>query len=129
MQPDLLRFVFNILALAPPLFGRLVNPVSTMGGGHIITTQRSVMPEPGGPGGSLATPIFGRSLNPNPTGEGGLSPRITNGTPQFVFHLPASLSSEYYEPLQVIRPSDGPTFRSVKLIIEVSYVSMDDKKV
>ena len=50
----------------------------------------AVMPEPGGPGGSLAPPIFVRSVNPIPTREGSSSPHITNGTPN-VFYLPASL--------------------------------------
>ena len=50
----------------------------------------SVMPDPGGARGPLASPIFGGSVNPIPTGEGRLSPPITTGTPN-VFHLPASL--------------------------------------
>ena len=58
----------------------------------IPSSKSAVMPEPGGPGGPLASPppIFGRSVNPITTGEGRLSAPITTGTLN-VFHLPASL--------------------------------------
>ena len=45
--------------------------------------NRTVMPEPGGPGGPLAPPIFGRSVNPIQTGGAQTVPTYYFWPPQY----------------------------------------------
>ena len=80
------------------------------------------MPEPGGPGGPLAPLIFCRSVNPIQTGEGRLSPPITTGAPN-VFHLPASLKSNYLPTLiQTVLPIEVEMI--VTIATQVQYITL-----
>ena len=47
-----------------------------------ITIYRTVVPEPGGPGGPLTPPIFGSSVNPILTGGGHIMPTNYHWPPQ-----------------------------------------------
>ena len=76
----------------------------------------------GGARGAMAPPIFGRSVNPIPTGEGRLSPPITTGTPN-VFHLPASLKSNYLPTLiQTVLPIEVEII--VTIATQVQYITL-----